>query len=53
LRPATHCVNGHGGAFSATRVAYNKLVELKAIRKRAGRGGFDRQIFLEHIDQAP
>ena len=26
-------------------------VELQASRKRAERGGFDRRIFLEHVDQ--
>ena len=26
-------------------------IELQARRKRAERGGFDRRIFLEHIDQ--
>jgi hypothetical protein len=34
--------------------AYNMKwedIELKATRKRAERGGFDRQIFLEHVDQ--
>ena len=28
-------------------------IELQARRKRAERGGFDRRIFLEHVDQAP
>ena len=28
-------------------------IELQASRKRAERGGFDRRIFLEHVDQAP
>ena len=27
-------------------------IELQATRKRAERGGFDRRIFLEHVDQA-
>jgi len=27
--------------------------ELQANRKRAERGGFDRRIFLEYVDQAP
>ena len=27
-------------------------IELRASRKRAERGGFDRRIFLEHVDQA-
>ncbi len=27
-------------------------IELQANRKRAERGGFDRRIFLEHVDQA-
>jgi len=26
-------------------------IELQARRKRAERGGFDRRIFLEHVDQ--
>ena len=28
-------------------------IELQARRKRAERGGFDRRIFLEYVDQAP
>ncbi len=28
-------------------------VELTAERKRAERGGFDRRLFLEYVDQAP
>lgn len=28
-------------------------IELQATHKRAERGGFDRRIFLEHVDQAP
>jgi predicted house-cleaning noncanonical NTP pyrophosphatase (MazG superfamily) len=28
-------------------------IEVQARRKHAERGGFDRQIFLEHVDQAP
>ena len=28
-------------------------IELEARRKRAERGGFDRRILLEHVDQAP
>ena len=28
-------------------------VELEAERKRAERGGFDRRLFLEYVDQAP
>ena len=28
-------------------------IEFQATRKRAERGGFDRRIFLEHVDQAP
>jgi predicted house-cleaning noncanonical NTP pyrophosphatase (MazG superfamily) len=28
-------------------------IELQARRKRAERGGFDRRIFLEHVDQMP
>jgi predicted house-cleaning noncanonical NTP pyrophosphatase (MazG superfamily) len=27
-------------------------IEVQAKRKRAERGGFDRRIFLEHVDQA-
>jgi hypothetical protein len=27
-------------------------IELEAERKRAERGGFDRRIFLEYVDQA-
>jgi predicted house-cleaning noncanonical NTP pyrophosphatase (MazG superfamily) len=28
-------------------------IEVQARRKHAERGGFDRQIFLEHVDQSP
>ena len=28
-------------------------IELQARRKRAERGGFDRRVFLEYVDQAP